>query len=149
MAKAVAYLGPASHVPPAMWALAQAMRLRAAQRTPLAYGWATHAPIEPPVMDSYLDPLRSSAAIRRDFSRFLRAARREDMERASLAIGAFGGPALVVWGADDKFFPRAHGRRLAELLPHGSFEVVERSRAFIPEDQPQALVELARAFLSA
>jgi pimeloyl-ACP methyl ester carboxylesterase len=51
-------------------------------------------------------------------------------------------PALVIWAADDKFFPREHGRRLAELLPQGRFELLEDSRTFIPEDNPSALVRL-------
>ena len=54
----------------------------------------------------------------------------------------------MVWAADDRFFPREHGRRLAELLPRGRFELVERSRTFIPEDQPTRLVELLREFLA-
>jgi hypothetical protein len=37
--------------------------------------------------------------------------------------------------------------RLAELLPRGRFELVERSRTFIPEDNPARLVELVREFL--
>ena len=53
----------------------------------------------------------------------------------------------MVWAADDRFFPRDHGRRLAELLPQGRFELVERSRTFIPEDKPARLVELVREFL--
>jgi pimeloyl-ACP methyl ester carboxylesterase len=54
-----------------------------------------------------------------------------------------------VWGADDRFFPREHGLRLAELLPGGRFELVENSRSFIPEDRPDALVALVREFLGA
>jgi pimeloyl-ACP methyl ester carboxylesterase len=146
--KAVAYLKPTAHVPPAMWLLTQAMRLRAAQRLPIAYGWATHAPIEPQIMDSFLGALRSSSAIRHDFNRFLRAARAADMVRASEGVSAFQGPALVAWAADDRFFPRAHGERLAELLPEGRFELVPRSRTFIPEDNPTRLVELLAAFLT-
>ena len=51
----------------------------------------------------------------------------------------------MVWGADDRFFPREHGQRLAELMPQGRFELVEGSRTFIPEDRPEALVALLRA----
>jgi pimeloyl-ACP methyl ester carboxylesterase len=145
--KAVAYLPAAARVAPAMWGLSQLMRWRPAQRTPFAYGWATHRPVEPRIMDSYLGGLRDDPAIRRDFSRFLRAARRDDMERASNGVGAFAGPALVVWAADDRFFPRDHGRRLADLLPQGRFALVEGSRTFIPEDRPEPLVRLVREFL--
>jgi pimeloyl-ACP methyl ester carboxylesterase len=60
-------------------------------------------------------------------------------------LRGFDRPALVAWAGDDKFFPREHGRRLAELLPQGRFELVERSRTFIPEDNPSALVSLVTA----
>jgi pimeloyl-ACP methyl ester carboxylesterase len=146
--KAVAYLKPTVRVPPALWLLSQAMRLKAAQRLPIAYGWATHAPIEPRIMDSYLTGLRSSSGIRRDFRGLLSRADRRQMRVASERVGSFAGPAMVVWGADDRFFPRAHGQRLAELLPRGRFELVDGSRTFIPEDRPAALVELLRGFLA-
>jgi pimeloyl-ACP methyl ester carboxylesterase len=144
--KAVSYLKPTARVPPALWLLTQAMRLAPVQRLPIAYGWATHAPIEPRIMDSYLGDLRTNAGVRRDFAALLRAADRGQMLQASESLASFGGPALVVWAADDRFFPREHGQRLAELLPRGRFELVERSRTFIPEDQPAQLVELLRDF---
>jgi pimeloyl-ACP methyl ester carboxylesterase len=147
--KAVAYLKPTAHLPPAMWLLAQAVRLRPIQRLPITYGWATHAPIDPRIMDSYLTEVRSNPGVRRDFCRFLRAADRRHMRRASEGVASFDLPSLVVWGADDRFFPREHGRRLAELLPAGRFELVEGSRTFIPEDRPDALVALIREFLGA
>jgi len=75
----------------------------------------------------------------------LRAADKRDTVRAAEGLRGFDKPALVVWAADDRFFPREHGRRLAELLPQGRFELVERSRTFIPEDNPGPLVELIRS----
>jgi pimeloyl-ACP methyl ester carboxylesterase len=145
--KAVAYLRPVSRVAPALWLLTQAMRLRSAQRLPIAYGWATHRPIEPPIMESYLSGLRTNAGVRRDFASLLSRAEKRDMVEASERVGAFTGPALVIWGADDRFFPREDGELLAALMPRARFEVVERSRTFIPEDRPEALVALLRAFL--
>jgi pimeloyl-ACP methyl ester carboxylesterase len=146
--KAVAYLPAVARAAPILWGLTQAMRVRALQRAPFAYGWATHAAIEPRIMDSYLGALRTDPSIRRDFARFLRAAKRADMDRASNGIGVFTGPALVAWAADDRFFPVAHGRRLAELMPDARFELVAGSRTFIPEDAPAALVSLLRDFLA-
>ena len=75
----------------------------------------------------------------------LRAADKRDTLRAADLLKTFDRPALVAWAADDKFFPREHGRRLAELLPQGRFELVERSRTFIPEDNPAALASLIDA----
>jgi pimeloyl-ACP methyl ester carboxylesterase len=63
-------------------------------------------------------------------------------------VRRFEGPALVAWAAEDKFFPRRHGERLAELLPQGEFALVESSRTFIAEDNPRRLVELLREFLA-
>jgi pimeloyl-ACP methyl ester carboxylesterase len=147
--KAIAYLKPTSRVPPAFWALTQLMRFKFCQRLPIAYGWATHRPIEPRIMDSYLTGLRTNPDVRRDFARVLQAADPSDTVRAADGLPTFDKPALVVWAADDKFFPREHGRRLAELLPQGRFELVEGSRTFIPEDNPAPLVRLVREFLVA
>jgi len=144
--KAAAWLKPTCRLPPALWLLTQAVRLRAVQRLPVTYGWATHEPIEPRMMESYTAPLRRSAGVRRDFARLLTQARKEDMLRASEGVAGFDRPALVVWAADDSFFPRAHGLKLAELLPQGRFELVERSRTFIPEDNPEPLVRLLSEF---
>ena len=146
--KAVAYLKHVSRAPPALWLLAQAMRFRAAQRLPIAYGWATHDAIEPAIMKSYLTGLRTDPGVRRDFASLLTRAETGHMLAASEAVGAFGGPALVVWGADDRFFPREHGQRLAELMPQARFELVEGSRTFIPEDRPEPLVALLREFFA-
>ena len=144
--KAVAYLPWLARVPGAFRLVGHALRLRPLQRLPITYGWASHRPIEPRIADSFLHGLRTSAGVRRDFARMLRAADARDSVQAAALLPSFDRPALVVWAADDKFFPREHGRRLAELLPQGRFELVERSRTFIPEDNPAALVELLRSF---
>jgi pimeloyl-ACP methyl ester carboxylesterase len=140
--KAVAYLPWLARVPASFWLLGHAMRLRPLQRLPISYGWATHRPIEPRIVDSFMSGLRTSAGVRRDFARMLRAADPRDTLEAADLLQSFDKPALVVWAADDKFFPREHGRRLAELLPQGRFELVSDSRTFIPEDNPEALVGL-------
>jgi pimeloyl-ACP methyl ester carboxylesterase len=140
--KAVAYLPWLARVPASFRLLGNAMRLRPLQRLPISYGWATHRPIEPRIVDSFMSGLRTSAGVRRDFARMLRAADPRDTLEAADLLQSFDKPALVVWAADDRFFPREHGRRLAELLPQGRFELVSDSRTFIPEDNPKALVGL-------
>jgi pimeloyl-ACP methyl ester carboxylesterase len=145
--KAIAYLKLVVRSRAALWLVAQAMRLKPLQRSPLAYGWATHRAIEPRMMRSYLGGMWASAGVRRDFARLLRLADARDCVRASTGVGAFDKPALVVWAADDRFFPVEHGRRLAELLPQGRFALVEGSRTFIPEDDPGALVAHVREFV--
>jgi pimeloyl-ACP methyl ester carboxylesterase len=144
---AVAYLKPVARAPGGLWALGQAVRFKPIQRLPIAYGWATHDPIDPRIMESYTTGVRVSAGVRRDLGRVLRGARKSDMEAASHGVARFRRPALVAWAADDNFFPIEHGRALADLMPNAHFELIERSRTFIPEDQPARLVELIRGFL--
>jgi pimeloyl-ACP methyl ester carboxylesterase len=44
--------------------------------------------------------------------------------------------------------PRDHGRRLAELLPHGHLVEIPDSYTLIPEDQPAALAANLRELLA-
>src|SRR3954451_15802457 len=64
--KAVAYLKPTSHVPPALWLLTHAVQAKSIQRLPITYGWATHRPIEPEIMESFVGDLTRDAGLRRD-----------------------------------------------------------------------------------
>jgi pimeloyl-ACP methyl ester carboxylesterase len=139
---AVAYLKPTARIPGGLWALGQAVRFRPVQRLPIAYGWATSAPIERRIMESYTRNIRLNAGVRADLARVLKQARKSDMEAASRSVAHFRRPALVVWAADDRFFPVEHGRALADLMPNARLELVEHSRTFIPEDQPEELVRL-------
>ena len=144
-----AYLKPTARLAAATWMAAQSMALKPVQRMPIAYGWATSAPIEKTIMESYTGPLRHNAAIRRDFRRVIRAVDNRYTREAADGLGSFDRPALVAWAAEDKFFPVEHGRRLADLLPQGRFELIPEARAFIPEDQPQRLARVVREFLEA
>jgi pimeloyl-ACP methyl ester carboxylesterase len=139
------YLKPGAGVPPLLWLVAQAVRFKPVQRTPLAYGWTTKRPIDPAIMRSFSEPIRTIPGVRRDLKRLLLAVDARYTFEAAEALRGFDKPALVAWAADDKLFPREHGQRLAELLPQGRFTLIEDSRTFIPEEQPERLAELIRA----
>ncbi len=141
----MAYLPWLARVPGAFRVVGHALRLRPLQRLPITYGWASHRPIERPIVDSFMNGLRTSAGVRRDFARMLRAADPRDTVEAAGLLPSFDKPALVVWAADDKFFPREHGQRLAELLPQGRFELVERLADLHPGGQPPSAGRLAAA----
>ena len=131
-----------------MWLVAQTVRLKFVQRLPTAYGWVTSRALEPAVMRSFTDPVRTNTGVRRDLTRLLRAVDTRYTFEAAESLRTFDRPALVLWAEHDKIFPREHGRRLAELLPQGRFEMIAGSRAFIPEDQPKALAKVVREFLA-
>jgi pimeloyl-ACP methyl ester carboxylesterase len=142
------YLELAARARALMWVVGWTVRFRFVQRLPTAYGWVTERPVDPAIMRSYTTPIRTSPGVRRDLQRLLLAVDTRYTFAAAESLRSFDKPALVLWADGDKIFPRAHGRRLAELLPRGRFELVAGSRTFIPEDQPARLVDAVRGFLS-
>jgi len=93
--------------------------------------------------------VRLNSQVRRDFRRMLRAVDTKYTFEAAAGLTAFDKPALVLWAENDKIFPREHGRRLAQLLPQGRFDLISNSRTFVPEDQPDLLITAIEDFLIA
>ena len=142
------YLELAARSRALMWLVALAAQFGPFQRSPLAYGWVTSRPMPRHVMRSYTRPVFRNAGVRRDMRRMLEAVDTKYTFEAAEGLKGFDQPALVLWAEDDKIFPRDHGRRLAELLPRGRFEVIPNCRTFIPEEQPAALAARLRSFLA-
>jgi len=132
-----------------LWLTGQALRVRAIQRLPIAFGRLTVRPIDHDTMVSFTEPLRANAAVRRDFARLCREISTRHTLEAAARLPSFHKPALIAWGLDDKLFPTAHAHRLAGLLPDARIEGIEGSRAFVPEDQPARLAQLIRKFAAA
>jgi pimeloyl-ACP methyl ester carboxylesterase len=131
-----------------MWFVGWSVQFKVVQRLPTAYGWTTSQPIEPAIMRSYTEPVRTNPGVRRDLTRLLRAVDTRYTYEAAEALRGFDRPALVLWADGDKIFPREHGRRLAELLPQGRFELMPDSRTFIPEEQPERLAARVGDFVA-
>src|SRR3954470_3415173 len=136
-------LGWAAHVPGAATGLAFATRAAAVRR-------AIFAPIahrlDGALLADWLRPL-ADPAIRRDATQVLRSMQASLTLDAAERLRGFDRPALVVWGADDRVFPRRDAHRLAGGLG-ARVEIVAGSRAFVPVDQPQRLAQLLGAFVA-
>src|SRR4051812_9067311 len=126
----------------------QQMRLKPMRRLPLAFGWLTKR--GDAVTKRWLRPILSDRGIRRDTVRVLRtlAKQKAVVADASTCMRRFDKPALVVWAADDRVMPPAHGERLAALLPQGRLVSVPDSYTLVPLDQPRALADSLRAFVA-
>ena len=120
------------------------MRLRAARRLPIAFGWLTKR--GDAATARWVRPAMRQPEISRDTVRLLRAAGADPrlLLRVAERLPHFDRPALVVWASEDRVMPLAHGRRLAELLPRGRLVEVEDSYTLIPLDQPARLARLVR-----
>jgi pimeloyl-ACP methyl ester carboxylesterase len=143
------YLQVMAHSRLLTWIVAYTAQFKPIQRLPTAYGFVTSRAMPADIMRSYTDPVRLNSQVRRDFRRMLRAVDTKYTLEAAARLTAFDKPALVLWAENDKIFPREHGRRLAQLLPQGRFDLISNSRTFIPEDQPDLLVTAIEDFLTA
>lgn len=123
------------------------MRMRAARRLPIAYGLLTHHAIPDEPSDSYVLPALKDPQVRADLVRVSRGIDSCHTRQAGERLKAFDRPALIAWSADDKFFPREDGERLAATIPGARFELVQGARTFSPEDRPNQLADLIADFV--
>jgi pimeloyl-ACP methyl ester carboxylesterase len=135
-------------LPPVLFGLAmQPLRLRPMRRLPITFGWLTRR--GDAVVARWLTPVLTQPEIRRDAVRVLReiAANRRLLLEAAEHLTSFDRPALIAWAAEDRVMPPAHGRRLAEILPHGHLIEIADSHSLIPLDQPAVLADAIEQFV--
>ena len=140
---------------PARWplgikALIAPMRLAFMRRSPLAFGLLTVNGIDDALTRRWVEPCLTSAPIRRDTAAFVRAVDPKELVAVSGRMGAFEGPALLVWGTDDRVFKIDLARRLATVLRDARIVEVAGSATFVSLDAPTRLAEeIAEAFYPA
>jgi pimeloyl-ACP methyl ester carboxylesterase len=134
-----------SRIPGALSAIGQAMRLPAARRTPLAYGWVSKR-ADDALTGSWLEPSRKDPRVRRQMGEFLRGMRSHYTEAAATRFGEFEKPVLIAWAPEDRFFKMPYGERLAAAFPNARLELIEDSYAFVSLDQPARTAELIAQF---
>lgn len=129
---------------------ALSLRLPPVRRLPLTFGWMAKRPVPAELLLSWMEPLRTSAAVRRDFRKYVRGIPpRSELLAAAQALRTFNRPALVAWAAEERVMPREHGPRLADLLPQSRLVLVEDSYTMVPVDQPVRLAALVRELAGA
>ena len=128
---------------PAYTAALQPLRTRFGRKR--GFGGLAHADIDD-LVAAWVEPALTNRRVRNDLRRFTASLNRETTVRAAARLPRFAKPALVAWSADDVFFPREDGQRLAEALPNGRLEVIENARTFSMIDQPARLADLIADF---
>jgi len=134
-------------MPGGAFLMAQVLRLRALRRLPFTFGWMTKRPIPNEILDAWFRPLQTQPGVRRDLTKYVQTLDKGDMLVAAERLRSFDRPALVIWAKEDRIMPPSHGRRLAELLPHGRLIEIADSYTLIPEDQPGELARAIRQFV--
>lgn len=140
----------AAKVPGGLYLAMQQMRLRAFQRSPLAFGRMAKHGISEQMLDSWLRPVITQSGVRRDLAKYARSVRasRLVLKAAMKGLATLSCPALVVWAAEDRVMPLTTGRELAAGIPSSRFVEIEDSYTLIPLDQPARLAREVRSFVS-
>lgn len=148
-------------VPPALakpfvWAARRPSVLRTFLRTQRArpgarvLAWAVARTLDRALFRRWLSPAIEDPAVLTDVATVLRSLDGNEGTEAARAFASFIRPVLLVWGTDDKLlFPRRDAERLQADFSDSRLELVERAKAFVPLDRPDAVAEHIAAFLPA
>lgn len=141
------FVGTMARTPGALTMLALSLRIRAARRLPIAFGWLATGKLDPAVGDSYALPV-NDRAIREDVRRVITGLDNSQTLAAAKTFPDFKNPVLLAWSAGDRFFPERYAERLAADFPDARIEWIANSRTFSPEDQPAVLTAAITRFLA-
>jgi pimeloyl-ACP methyl ester carboxylesterase len=122
------------------------MRLAAVRRSRLGFGLLTKRPIADEITWGWLEPSLGDPAIRRDTIGLLRGIDKRDTLAAAQKLRSFDRPTLLAWAREDVVFKLRFAERLARDIPGARLELIEDSRSFVPEDQPERLAQLIGSF---
>jgi pimeloyl-ACP methyl ester carboxylesterase len=135
-----------ARVPGALTLAAQPMRSAAVRRSPLGFGLLTKRPIPEEITRGWIEPSLTDRDVRRDAVGLLRGVDPRDTLAAAKKLRDFDGPTLIAWAREDIVFKVRFAERLARDIPSSRLELIEDSRSFVSEDQPERLAELISAF---
>jgi pimeloyl-ACP methyl ester carboxylesterase len=137
---------PVARLPGGMAALSAPFRLGPMARA--TYGLLVERPLDPALVDAWLEPSLRDPAIRRDARKLIVGAHKRHTLDAAERLRGFDRPALFVWGAQDRFFKLDHARRLAAVLGDPPVVEIEGARTFVPLDRPDAVADAIAAHLA-
>jgi pimeloyl-ACP methyl ester carboxylesterase len=136
-----------ARVPAVVGLAVQPMRSAVVRRSPAGFGLLVKRPIPDEITWGWIRPSLTDPAVRRDVTALLRAVDSRDTIAAAGKLRDFDRPTLIAWAREDIVFKVPFAERLARDIPNSRLELIEDSRSFVPEDQPERLAELIGAFL--
>ncbi len=128
-------------LPGALAATSLIGRLRVVRRAAFKAMPLTMQPIPDEQVKSWVAPL-ADKRIRADLATVVRGIDPADTLAAAERLRGFDRPALIAWGAEDRFFPFSDAERLAATLPNARLERIPNARAFVQLDAPERLAEM-------
>ncbi len=134
-----------AYIPGSIALIGQGCKLSFAQK--LTVGIVAKHPVEQQAIQSYMQPITSNKAVQRDLGKLLRGISTRYTNIAASKFADFDKPVLLVWATEDRFFPTKYAERLLRAFPHATLKYVQDSYTFIPEDQPEQLVQHIEEFM--
>ncbi|SUA78340.1 Haloalkane dehalogenase [Nocardia otitidiscaviarum] len=139
----------ASYAPGGVRLALRQLRIAWLRRSPLMFGWMAREPLPDEMVRGWTESGLRDRRIRRDLLSYTRSGfRKADLIANTEALRNFSGDALVLWSAAGRVMPREHGRRLAELLPHGRLVEIEDAYVLSMLDRPDAVAAAMTSFLT-
>jgi pimeloyl-ACP methyl ester carboxylesterase len=144
-----AALVAAVHVPSGLRLAARQLRVGWLRGLPMMFGRMARRPVPDDVIRRWTEPLLRDDGVHRDLlaycrTRFDKAALVRDTE----ALSRFQGDVLVLWSPDNRVMPPAHGRRLADLIPHARYAEVPGAYVLSMLDEPETVAREIGDFLT-
>ncbi|MDX6701403.1 MAG: hypothetical protein QOF26_1629 [Baekduia sp.] len=144
--KAFRPLMAAARAPGGLRAVLAPMRIPAARRLPLAYGWLAKRPIARDVMDGWVLRALADPGVMHDLRKVLSGLSPNPLLDNTPKLVAFDRPVLLAWAREDKFFPVEHAHRLGRIFPDARVAEITDSYTFVSWDQPGRLAGLITGF---
>lgn len=140
----------ASRLPGGPSLIRSSMRLGALRRSVLGFGGCFADPwtVEGEFGDLFVRPMLDSAEVMNGQAKLLTNLDHRVVGRLPEAHARTRSPVLLVWGADDPWFPLAKARAmLSQFGGRAELREIARGKLFVHEDHPEAFVAHARPFL--
>ena len=135
---------PIARMPGGMTVLSAPFRIGAIGRA--AYAPLARKPIDPALVESWLEPSLGDADVKRDAAKFTAGMNKRYTLEAAERLRSFERPIRFAWAPKDRFFKLAHAERLAAMVPDARIEEVADAGTFVALDQPQRVAELVAEF---
>lgn len=146
--KGFGYIKLLPYVPGLMLGLGKAMLWAPPlRRLPIAYGALTQRRLPSSLLQSWIEPVATDPAIRRDVARFARGVSNRVTLEVAEALRRFNRPVLLLWGDADRFFPLSLAERLRAMIPNARLQVVRGGGLLLPLDCPGAVADGIAAFI--
>jgi pimeloyl-ACP methyl ester carboxylesterase len=84
---------------------------------------------------------------RRALLRYYRVTPARDGEPMAAALRELDRPALVIWGAENRFVPVRHAERQRESFPSADIQIIENTGHYTHLEAPERVAKLALPFL--